>query len=194
MKSDSYATITPTVLALSPDAQGCPLVRFDIWRWRAPASGVGEVGDTDLARNEVGRSVLDPEGARILVVDDNETLRTLVAQALESEGYFVIAAESGEAALEVLHFSPPDLCLVDHVMPGMSGAELLRLIRASDDERIRAIPAIGLSAYESGLHELMAAGALAAIRKPVAYGVLLEKVRLALGDEWRSDGHLRPAR
>ena len=44
--------------------------------------------------------------ARILVVDDNETLRTLVAQVLEAEGYVVMAAESGEAALEVARFAP----------------------------------------------------------------------------------------
>jgi CheY-like chemotaxis protein len=134
-----------------------------------------------------------PPGARILVVDDNETLRTLVAQALESEGYVAIAAESGEAALEVIRFSPPDLCLVDHVMPGMTGAELVRMLRASPDDRIRAIPAIGLSAYESGRHELLAAGALAAIRKPVVYGLLLEKVRLALGGARQLDDHQRPA-
>jgi CheY-like chemotaxis protein len=133
-----------------------------------------------------------PTAARILVVDDNETLRTLVAQALESEGYVAIAAESGEAAMEVIHFTPPDLCLVDHVMPGMTGAELVRLMRSSGDERIRRIPAIGLSAYETGRHELLAAGALAVIRKPVVYGLLLEKVRLALGSSPGADDQ-RPA-
>jgi CheY-like chemotaxis protein len=126
--------------------------------------------------------------ARILVVDDNETLRTLVAQALESEGYVAIAAESGEAALEVARFAPPDLCLVDHVMPGMTGAELIRALRASLDERLRSVPAIGLSAYDGARHELMAAGAVASIGKPVAYGALLEQVRSALGASWLMEG------
>ena len=124
--------------------------------------------------------------ARILVVDDNETLRTLVAQVLEAEGYVAIAAESGEAALEVARFAPPDLFLVDHVMPGMTGAELIRALRTSVDERLRNIPAIGLSAYDGARHELIAAGAVAAIGKPVAYGVLLEQVRRALEAAWRA--------
>jgi CheY-like chemotaxis protein len=126
--------------------------------------------------------------ARILVDDDNDTLRTLVAQVLEAEGYVAMAAESGEAALEVARFAPPDLFLVDHVMPGMTGAELIRALRGSVDERLRGIPAIGLSAYDGARHELMAAGAVAAIEKPVAYEVLLQQVRSTLASSWALDG------
>jgi two-component system phosphate regulon response regulator PhoB len=122
--------------------------------------------------------------ARILVVDDNETLRTLVAQVLESEGYVAIAADSAEAALEVARFEPPDLFLVDQVMPGMSGAELIRTLRASSDEKLRCIPAIGLSAYDNGRLELLAAGAVAAIGKPVAYTLLLDEVQRTLAESW----------
>lgn len=121
--------------------------------------------------------------ARILVVDDNDTLRTLIAQALESEGYVAIAASSGEEALEVARFSPPDLCLVDHVMPGMNGAELIRAMRSSDDEWLRSVPSIGLSAYEAARRELLAAGAVGAVGKPVTYGALLELVRATLGED-----------
>lgn len=124
--------------------------------------------------------------ARILVVDDNETLRTLIAQALESEGYVAIGASSGEEAIEVASFSPPDLCLVDQVMPGMTGSDLIRAMRSSGDERLRAIPAIGLSAYAGARDELLAAGAVMAIGKPVAYGDLLDRVRSTLGE--RPDG------
>ena len=121
-----------------------------------------------------------PRPACILVVDDNEILRTLLVQALESEGYLALAADSGEAALEVAGFDPPDLCLVDHVMPGMSGADLIRALRTSTDERLRHIPAIGLSAYDGAHSELLAAGAATALKKPVAYGPLLDTVRAAL--------------
>ncbi len=125
--------------------------------------------------------------ARILVVDDNDILRTLIAQALESEGYVAIGAGSGEEAMEVAHFAPPDLCLVDQVMPGMTGAELIRALHASLDARVRAIPAIGLSAYPGARDELVAAGAITAIGKPVAYADLLARVRDTLRgpfDEW----------
>ena len=118
--------------------------------------------------------------ARILVVEDNETLRTLLAQVLEGEGYVAIPAESGEEALEVARLAPPDLCLVDHVMPGMSGAEFIRALRRSTEDRLRMVPAIGLSAYESGRSELVAAGAIGAFGKPVAYAALIDGIRRAL--------------
>lgn len=127
--------------------------------------------------------------ARILVVDDNDTLRTLIAQALESEGYVAMAASSGEEAIEVAHFSPPDLCLVDQVMPGMTGSELIRALRSSEDERLRTVPSIGLSAYEAARHELIAAGAVGALGKPVTYGTLLDLVRTTLGDTSRHAEH-----
>jgi CheY-like chemotaxis protein len=119
---------------------------------------------------------------RILVVDDNETLRTLIAQALESEGYVAIGAGSGEEAMEVANFSPPDLCLVDQIMPGMTGADLIRALHASLDERLRTVPAIGLSAYPGAREELVAAGAVSAIGKPVAYGDLLDRIRRTIGE------------
>ena len=118
---------------------------------------------------------------RILIVDDNDLLRTLLSQALEHAGYQPIGADSGEAALEVLRRDPPDLCLVDEVMPGMSGTELIRLLRESGDERLRDLPTIGLSGWANGERELLAAGAGNALRKPFQVGPLLENVRALLG-------------
>jgi DNA-binding response OmpR family regulator len=118
---------------------------------------------------------------RILIVDDNDLLRTLLAQTLEHAGYVPIGAESGEAALEFLRRDPPDLCLVDEVMPGMSGAELIRLLRESGDERLRGMPTIGLSGWAHGERALLAAGAGNALRKPFQAGSLLANVRALLG-------------
>jgi CheY-like chemotaxis protein len=117
---------------------------------------------------------------RILVVDDNEVLRTLVSQVLEAEGYVAIPAESAEAAMEAIRFAPPDLCIVDQVMPGMTGAELVRSLRSAPDERLRSIPAIGMSAYDGAQVELIAAGAVAALKNPLRYGPLLELIRETL--------------
>ena len=118
--------------------------------------------------------------ARILVVDDNLPLRLMVAQALEEHGYVTVAAESGEAALEAAAFEPPDLCLVDYFMPGMTGAQFIRELRASADERLRLVPAIGLTAYESGEQELLAAGAMQVLRKPWNEDQVLEAVERLL--------------
>ncbi len=117
---------------------------------------------------------------RILIVDDNGVLRALLAQALESAGYVAIAVDSGEAALEVARFDPPDLCVVDQVMPGMSGAELVRALRASGDEHLRRIPVIGLSGMSGAERLLIEAGADAALPKPFREGPLLEMVQRTL--------------
>jgi len=117
---------------------------------------------------------------RILVVDDNLTLRVLLAQALEEAGYVAIGAESAEAALEVARFDPPDLWVVDHHMPGMDGADLIRLLRRSTDERLRSAPAIGLTGYQEAAQDLVAAGAACAICKPCGEGPLLRTVAEAL--------------
>jgi CheY-like chemotaxis protein len=122
---------------------------------------------------------------RILVVDDNLPLRVMLSQALESAGYVAFTAESGEAALEVARFAPPDLCLVDQYMPGMTGAELIRALRCSSDERLRRIPAIGLTGQERAAADLVDAGALFALVKPLDEGRWLERVERAL--HWTHD-------
>ena len=117
---------------------------------------------------------------RILVVDDNLPLRVLLSHTLEEAGYVAIGAESGEAALEVAGFDPPDLCLVDHHMPGMDGAALIRALRGSPDARLRTIPAIGLTGYQPAARDLLEAGALAALQKPCGERALLATVASAL--------------
>jgi two-component system, OmpR family, phosphate regulon response regulator PhoB len=121
--------------------------------------------------------------ARVLIVDDNAVLRILLAQLVECAGFEAIPVDSGEAALEVARADPPDVCLVDQLMPGMSGAELIRALRSSPDERVRHIPAIGVSALSGADRELMEAGAVAALHKPLTEGPLLDGLRRALPPE-----------
>jgi CheY-like chemotaxis protein len=68
---------------------------------------------------------------RVLIVDDDATIRELLAALLEAEGYAVESAESGEAALALLHRSDsaPNLLLADVQMPGITGAQLARQLR-----------------------------------------------------------------
>jgi CheY-like chemotaxis protein len=67
---------------------------------------------------------------RILVVDDNDALRENLAECLEDEGYQVLEARDGHGALSILSEDPlPVAVLVDMVMPGMAGAELVARIR-----------------------------------------------------------------
>jgi signal transduction histidine kinase/CheY-like chemotaxis protein len=77
-----------------------------------------------------GRPAPAPEGAHILVVDDDPDVRWIIAQDLQEIGYVVTEADSGRAALEILERDMPcDLMVTDLVMPGLSGLDTLRLAR-----------------------------------------------------------------
>ena len=80
---------------------------------------------------------------RILVVDDEESIRLLFKEELEEEGYKVELAEGGEEALKKLRTSKPDLITLDLKMPDMGGLEVLERIR----EENKDLPIIICTAY-----------------------------------------------
>ncbi len=82
----------------------------------------------------------------ILVVDDNEENRELLARRLGRQGYPVRQAASGTEALEALRAEPADLVLLDVLMPGMSGYDVLQHLKA--DEQLRGIPVLMISALD----------------------------------------------
>jgi DNA-binding response OmpR family regulator len=80
---------------------------------------------------------------KILVVDDEESIRYLYREELEEEGFAVEVAKNGEEALQKLPLFKPDLITLDIKMPGMNGIETLKRIRESE----RQLPIIMCSAY-----------------------------------------------
>jgi CheY-like chemotaxis protein len=80
---------------------------------------------------------------KILVVDDEESIRFLYKEELEEEGYIVECAKNGEEALQKLSVFKPDLISLDIKMPVMDGIEALKRIR----EKERRLPIILCSAY-----------------------------------------------
>jgi CheY-like chemotaxis protein len=80
---------------------------------------------------------------KILVVDDEESIRFLYKEELEEDGYVVECAKNGEEALEMLSIFKPDLISLDIKMPVMDGIEALKRIR----EKERRLPIILCSAY-----------------------------------------------
>ena len=87
---------------------------------------------------------MSPSKPKILVVDDDELLRDLLEFKLRSRGYEVELAEDGEAALEAASASPPDLIVLDGMMPGLDGFQVLQ--RLSDSGATREVPVIMLTA------------------------------------------------
>ncbi len=100
----------------------------------------------------------------ILIVDDEEALREALVKILEDDGYEVIAAESGERAIEILHDYPVDLMLTDIRMPGMSGIDLLKKVREIH-HTLGVIILTGYGEIESYI-EAMHFGALEYVSKP----------------------------
>lgn len=81
---------------------------------------------------------------RILLVDDEEGIQLLYREEFEEEGFEVIAAYSGEEALEKFNREPPDLVILDINMPGMNGIEVLRRMKEINPN----LPVILSSAYQ----------------------------------------------
>jgi DNA-binding NtrC family response regulator len=102
---------------------------------------------------------------RILVVDDDESLRWVTQAQLQQSGYAVGAAANGDEALERIREAPPDMVITDLKMPRMSGIELLKGIRA-DYPEILVIVVTAFGTVENAV-EAMKAGAYDYITKPV---------------------------
>ncbi len=112
----------------------------------------------------------------VLVVDDSPTNVRMLAELLRSE-YNVILATDGAAALDIIHSNePPDLVLMDVIMPGMSGIDVCRLLK--DDPLLREIPVILMSADDPP--PCPCAGEIDYVRKPFAPSDLLAKVKMAI--------------
>lgn len=83
---------------------------------------------------------------RILVADDEEDIRSVVALYLENAGYAVVEAADGGQALEALESQPIDLCLLDIMMPGLDGYQVLKHVRETNDVPVIIISAKGRDA------------------------------------------------
>jgi DNA-binding response OmpR family regulator len=78
---------------------------------------------------------------RVLVVDDEPSIREVLRRYLATDGYVVTEAADGEQALKVLAESPADVVLLDIMMPGLDGLEVLRRLRASSDAFVLLVSA-----------------------------------------------------
>jgi len=114
------------------------------------------------------------EHHRVLAVDDEFASLEVLALLLESEGFEVLTASDGEAALALLANVTVDLLITDYKMPKMDGTELcLRLLA---DERLSSIPVIFTSAtYRQDVHR--PSNVVAFFSKPLLFVELLQQVR-----------------
>jgi two-component system, NtrC family, response regulator PilR len=119
--------------------------------------------------------VTDRHPARILVVDDERSMRELLAIVLRREGYEVLLAENGRAAVETLEREPVDLLISDIKMPDLSGVDVLRAAKRIDQD-ILGIMITAFASTDTAV-EAMRLGACDYLSKPFDVDLLKMKVR-----------------
>ena len=120
----------------------------------------------------------------ILLVDDAPSSLQLLQDALQQHGYQVAIAHSGQEALNFITNAPPDLILLDVVMPEMDGYEVTRQIHLNT--ALPFIPIVLITAYDYSLMEVFEAGAIDIVEKSNTLGELVARVEslLALKQTW----------
>jgi len=120
------------------------------------------------------------DGATILVVDDNEMNRDLLSRRLSKKGFQVAVADSGEAALDWLESNACDLVLLDIMMPGLSGIDVL--VRLRETLSVSELPIIMATAKgeQSDIVDALKRGANDYVTKPLEFPVVLARVQTQL--------------
>lgn len=119
------------------------------------------------------------ERLKLLVVDDNVHMRKLVITILQAFGVVhIFEADSGDRAWTALREANPDVVLLDWVMEGMSGIELVRMIRSNPACPNPFVPVIMLTGHTSAEHVLVArdAGINEFVAKPVSVKTLMSRM------------------
>jgi CheY-like chemotaxis protein len=122
----------------------------------------------------------------VLVVDDDAGIRDVMRAILAHEDYAIYEAENGEVALAFCAAARPDVVLLDMMLPGMHGLEVLRALKADPATaaaKVVVITALGTSIRE----EALAAGADGFFAKPFSPTALIQAVEQALGSGGRAD-------
>jgi DNA-binding NtrC family response regulator len=117
---------------------------------------------------------------RLLIVDDEATLRESLKRIFEREGYEVLVADDAEKALQLVESAAPDLILCDIILPGMDGIEFLKTVRARSADQI-VVMMTAYASIETAVAALRA-GARDYILKPLIHEEIKRTVRLALNE------------
>ena len=123
-----------------------------------------------------------PSENRILVVDDDRSVREMLARVLAGEGYMVLAAVDGTAAVEIAAATKIDLVLLDSNLPGMGGWNTFERLTAANP----SLAVIIITARSNQLFTALGAGVGALLEKPLDFPKLLETIRQLLVEPAKS--------
>jgi DNA-binding response OmpR family regulator len=110
---------------------------------------------------------------KVLIVDDEDFFRTIVANGLEREGFTVLQADNGEDAVEVASTELPDLILLDLVMPRLLGFEVCQMLRKDQRFAHTAIIIMSAKSYKPDMDKAAELGADAYVVKPFEFSDLM---------------------
>ena len=127
-----------------------------------------------------GVEVSPPLTAKILIVDDQESVRLLLRQVLSADGYHIEEVEDGPSALALFPGLKPDMVLLDCVMPGMDGIELCRHIKELPGTEHLPVLMVTSLEDESAVERAFATGVTDYVTKPIHFAVLRQRVRYLL--------------
>ncbi len=165
----------------APDSKDAP--------GRKDAPG-GKDAKTENAHGDPGetRNV----GQTILIVEDDDLNKALFKDILSAKGYVLHFASRGPEALELLKTLRPDLIIMDIVVPGISGLDLIGIIR--DDDAIGDTPILAVTSLPPKLYKdrIMATGCNAFVSKPISVTTLWATVALLLDEGQTTDEHDNP--
>jgi CheY-like chemotaxis protein len=120
---------------------------------------------------------------RILIIEDDAAIRDMLVRRLVLRGFTVEQAADGESGLAMIQASAPDVLILDHGLPGISGWDVARTLRA--DPALASLPIIALTAHagEPSRRDAIAAGCTSFLTKPVDMKALEKELRRHLGSE-----------
>jgi two-component system cell cycle response regulator DivK len=146
---------------------------------------------------KVENAPTDPSGAQkvgqsILIVEDDDLNKALFKDILNAKGYTLHFASRGPEALELLKTLRPDLIIMDIVVPGISGLDLIAMIR--DDDAICDTPILAVTSLPPQLYKdrIMETGCNAFVSKPLSVTTLWATVALLLDENHATDEHDNP--
>jgi DNA-binding response OmpR family regulator len=121
--------------------------------------------------------------AKILVAEDEKQIADMIVFKLTNSGHQVIRAQDGEQAMKFAQHDIPDLIMLDVMMPGIGGFEVLRRLKA--DPALRSVPVIMVTAkgHERDVLSGLRGGAVDYVVKPFSLKELAARVELALGKD-----------
>nr|WP_281411936.1 response regulator [Motiliproteus sediminis] len=183
LRADSRTADLPVVIASTFDTDRDIIKGFE-------SGATAYLSKLEL-REFLGRTVRDVlwrhhqlRRRTVLVVDDSATIALLIKQTLEQNGFRVVTACDGIAALDLLTRVRPDLILCDILMPGMDGFELCRVLKADPEYATIPLVVMSSSAEKAHMHRMLQYGAAAYLTKPFNLDQLEVTIEKILSDHF----------